>query len=159
MNKKTVSKLEMFFSGLVSRMEENKDFFKDINIIYKSGTKNFKAHIFYEDGLMLNFQAITREVSTDDILLFLREESSTILASGVKADVQPLSGALAMELYGFEKKCEKRMFYKECEHIKVGRYVVYNNVLFRIEYVTQRNFGNMALLKSVGEEKQSNEGY
>lgn len=88
-----------------------------------------------------------------------KQITRTILASGIKADVQPLNGALAMELYGFEKKCEKRMFYKECEHIKAGRYVVYNNVLFRIEYVTQRDFGNMALLKSVGEEKQSNEGY
>ena len=76
MNKKTVSKLEMFLSGLLSRMDENKDFFKDINIIYKSGTKNFKAHIFYEDALMLNFQAITREVRPDDILSFVREESS-----------------------------------------------------------------------------------
>ena len=82
-----------------------------------------------------------------------KQITRTTLASGIKADVQPLSGALAMELYGFEKKCEKRMFYNKCEHIKAGRYVVYNNVLFRIEYVTQRDFGNMALLKSVGEEK------
>ena len=27
MNKKTVSKVNLFFGGLVSRMEENKDFF------------------------------------------------------------------------------------------------------------------------------------
>lgn len=27
MNKKTVSKVNLFFDGLVSRMEENKDFF------------------------------------------------------------------------------------------------------------------------------------
>ena len=30
MNKKTVSKVNLFFDGLVSRMEENKDFFNDI---------------------------------------------------------------------------------------------------------------------------------
>ena len=30
MNKKTVSKVNLFFGGLVSRMEENKDFFNDI---------------------------------------------------------------------------------------------------------------------------------
>ena len=32
MNKKTVSKVNLFFGGLVSRMEENKDFFNDITI-------------------------------------------------------------------------------------------------------------------------------
>ena len=41
MNKKTVSKVNFFFGGLVSRMEENKDFFNDITINLKSGTKNF----------------------------------------------------------------------------------------------------------------------
>ncbi len=39
MNKKTVSKVNLFFDGLVSRMEENKDFFNDITINLKSGTK------------------------------------------------------------------------------------------------------------------------
>ena len=35
MNKKTVSKVNLFFGGLVSRMEENKDFFNDITINLK----------------------------------------------------------------------------------------------------------------------------
>ena len=49
MNKKTVSKVNLFFDGLVSRMEENKDFFNDITINLKSGTKNFPAKILYTD--------------------------------------------------------------------------------------------------------------
>ena len=86
-----------------------------------------------------------------------KQITRNVLASGIKADVQPLGGTLAAELYGFEKKCENRMYYSECPHIEVGRYILHNNILFRVEYVTERNFGCMALLKSVGEEKQSNE--
>ena len=33
MNKKTVSKVNLFFGGLVSRMEENKDFFMILLLI------------------------------------------------------------------------------------------------------------------------------
>ncbi len=76
MNKKTVSKLELFFTGLISRMEENKDFFKDINIIYKSGTKTFRALIEFDKELTLNFQAVKSVVTKDDIIAFVREESS-----------------------------------------------------------------------------------
>ena len=46
MNKKTVSKVNLFFGGLVSRMEENKDFFNDITINLKSGTKNLFISLF-----------------------------------------------------------------------------------------------------------------
>lgn len=53
MNKKTVSKVNLFFGGLVSRMEENKDFFNDITINLKSGTKNFPAKILYTDDITL----------------------------------------------------------------------------------------------------------
>lgn len=53
MNKKTVSKVNLFFDGLVSRMEENKDFFNDITINLKSGTKNFPAKILYTDDITL----------------------------------------------------------------------------------------------------------
>ncbi len=41
MNKKTVSKVNLFFGGLVSRMEENKDFFNDITINLKSELRIF----------------------------------------------------------------------------------------------------------------------
>lgn len=54
MNKKTVSKVNLFFGGLVSRMEENKDFFNDITINLKSGTKNFPAKILYTDDITLD---------------------------------------------------------------------------------------------------------
>ena len=76
MNKKTVSKLELFFSGLLSRMQENKDFFKSIKIIYKSGTKSFVALIAYENELTLNYQAVKRSVTVEQLCDFIKNESS-----------------------------------------------------------------------------------
>ena len=50
MEKKTIAKLRLFFSGLESRHQEQQDFFKDMNIAFKSGTKTFTAS--YKDGEM-----------------------------------------------------------------------------------------------------------
>ena len=60
MKKKTVSKVDLFFSGLLSRMEENRDFFTDITINFKSGTKNFPAKILQNDEITLDYQAVKR---------------------------------------------------------------------------------------------------
>ena len=74
MNKKTVSKVNLFFGGLVSRMEENKDFFNDITINLKSGTKNFPAKILYTDDITLDYQAIKRNVEKDGLWDIIAEE-------------------------------------------------------------------------------------
>ena len=65
MNKKTVSKVDLFFSGLLSRMEENRNFFTDITINFKSGTKNFPAKILQNDEITLDYQAVKRAVERD----------------------------------------------------------------------------------------------
>ena len=68
MNKKTVSKINLFFSGLLSRMEENRDFFTDITIQFKSGAKIFPAKILLdENGVTLDYQAVKRAVPADGI--------------------------------------------------------------------------------------------
>lgn len=74
MNKKTVSKVNLFFSGLLSRMEENKTFFTDITINFKSGTKNFPAKILYGDEITLDYQAVKRNVEKNDIWDIIAEE-------------------------------------------------------------------------------------
>ena len=74
MNKKTVSKTSLFFSGLVSRMEENRDFFKDITINFKSGTKIFPAKILYDDEITLDYQAVKRVINRDEIWRVIAEE-------------------------------------------------------------------------------------
>ncbi|MDD6485209.1 MAG: SAM-dependent methyltransferase [Clostridiales bacterium] len=68
MNKKTVSKAELFFGGLLSRMEENRDFFKEIRINLKSGTKYFTALITMDGEVCLDYQAVKRQ--TDKNALF-----------------------------------------------------------------------------------------
>ena len=74
MNKKTVSKVNLFFSGLLSRMEENRDFFKDITMNFKSGTKNFPAKILQNDEIMLDYQAVKRTVECDKLWDIIAEE-------------------------------------------------------------------------------------
>lgn len=75
MNKKTVSKVELFFSGLIARMEENKDFFAKMIISYKSGTKVFKALITFEDKIVLDYQATKKNVSAEELKIHLQTEA------------------------------------------------------------------------------------
>ena len=76
MNKKTTGKLSLFLSGLVSRMNDNIDYFKDITVEFKSGTKIFKAVISMKDSLVLDYQAVQRGISSDEISDFLCSEAS-----------------------------------------------------------------------------------
>ena len=66
MNKKTVQKTNLFFTGLLSRMEENKMFFNDITISFKSGTKDFPAKILYGDEITIDYQAVKRTVEHNE---------------------------------------------------------------------------------------------
>lgn len=62
MEKKTIAKLKLFFSGLESRHQEQQDFFKDMNIAFKSGTKTFTAS--YKDGqLYMNKEIVDADFS------------------------------------------------------------------------------------------------
>lgn len=74
MNKKTVQKASLFFTGLISRMEENKLFFSDITINMKSGTKLFTAKILYNNEITLDYQAVKREIKSEEIWGIISEE-------------------------------------------------------------------------------------
>lgn len=74
MNKKTVQKASLFFTGLISRMEENKLFFTDITINMKSGTKLFTAKILYNNEITLDYQAVKRMVERDEIWDIISDE-------------------------------------------------------------------------------------
>ena len=68
MDKKTVSKIRLFLDGLILRMEENKPFFSDITVVYKSGTKDFTALITYEgDDTVLDYQAVRKKVEKAEL--------------------------------------------------------------------------------------------
>ncbi len=74
MNKKTVQKTNLFFTGLLSRMEENKLFFNDITISFKSGTKDFPAKILYGDEITIDYQVVKRAVEHNEIWDIIAEE-------------------------------------------------------------------------------------
>lgn len=75
--------MSLFFSGLLSRMEENRDFFSNITITYKSGTKDFKAVITLDEEITLNYQAVIRNVTRTELEEFISEESSKYEAARV----------------------------------------------------------------------------
>lgn len=75
MNKKTVSQIDLFLGSLLSRMQENKDFFTDITINFKSGTKLFPAKITFDnDNILLDYQAVKKQ--TDDVKSIILKECS-----------------------------------------------------------------------------------
>lgn len=66
MNKQSIQKLSLFLTGLEQRIIDNSDFFKQINISFKSGTKMYNASITLQDGrlkLQYNGRSDTMEIS------------------------------------------------------------------------------------------------
>lgn len=45
MNKQSLNKLTLFLTGLENRIEENREYFKKIDLIFKSGTKEFPGSV------------------------------------------------------------------------------------------------------------------
>lgn len=52
MNKNTGDKIDFFLAGILSRLDENINFFDRIEIIFFSGNKEFKATAKLDKGLM-----------------------------------------------------------------------------------------------------------
>lgn len=50
MDLKTIDKISLLFDGLISRMRENNELFKGIDIILKSGSKEYKGAIGLDNG-------------------------------------------------------------------------------------------------------------
>lgn len=60
MNKQSIGKLSLFLSGLEQRIKDRVDFFKGVNVKFKSGTKEYQASISLENGkLKINFNGKT----------------------------------------------------------------------------------------------------
>ncbi|KXZ39162.1 Methyltransferase domain-containing protein [Alkalithermobacter thermoalcaliphilus JW-YL-7 = DSM 7308] len=76
MNKQSISKLKLFFMGLKERSQTNKDFFKSIEVIYKSGLKEFKGFVTIEnDKYKINFKGTTNYYTFDELLEYILKES------------------------------------------------------------------------------------
>jgi SAM-dependent methyltransferase len=63
MNKQIISKLSLFLTGLEQRLVDNKEYFREINASYKSGTKEYKARAIPEDNkIKINFNGNTEVI-------------------------------------------------------------------------------------------------
>jgi len=68
LNRQSLRKLEMFLNGIELRIAENAEFFKEIKVIYTSGTKNFTAILKPEENMapegriFLNFNGNTETI-------------------------------------------------------------------------------------------------
>ena len=71
----------------------------------------------------------------------------------IEADIQPYSGNLAEEQYGFKEECELRMFAADNDAIAVGNHIRHDGRLYRIVYKPWSGglFGTEALLKEVAD--------
>lgn len=66
MNKQSVQKLGLFLTGMESRIKENREYFKKLTAIYKSGTKDYAANIALDqDSLRMNFMGATISLEID----------------------------------------------------------------------------------------------
>lgn len=74
MNKKTTGKISLFLSGIVSRMNENRDFFNNITVEFKSGAKLFRAVI--DNSMTLDYQAVRKSIAAEDITEIICTEAS-----------------------------------------------------------------------------------
>lgn len=67
----------------------------------------------------------------------------------IAVDVQPYSGSLAAEKYGYKKECQLRMFCAYNPEIKPGRYIKYNGKIYQIQHIAEWEFGEEVLLNGV----------
>mgnify|MGYP001242797816 CR=1 FL=1 len=75
MNKQTIAKLNLFLGGTIGRLDENKDYFKGIDISLKSGTKTYSASITAKgEGYAFNNCGINTSISEYDIIKNILEE-------------------------------------------------------------------------------------
>ena len=63
MDKKIIGKFSLFLSGILGRMRDNSEYFKDITIDFKSGTKIFTAKITKDvQNFNFDFQGVKKEI-------------------------------------------------------------------------------------------------
>jgi len=72
MNKQSLNKLKLFLTGLESRIEENKEYFKKIDLIFKSGTKKFPGSVvLLEEKLKISYSGNSETIEINSLALSL----------------------------------------------------------------------------------------
>jgi len=67
MNKKNLGMIDFYLPGIISRLDENIDYFIDITVIYKSGRKIFEEKIIYDDGFYCDYNGAKQKLDRDEI--------------------------------------------------------------------------------------------
>ncbi|WHH58193.1 SAM-dependent methyltransferase [Petroclostridium sp. X23] len=77
MNKQNIAKLKMFLMGLEQRINDNQQYFKNINIIFGSGTKDFPARVMLEDTdvLKINYSGSNQTIIPSQLSQWICKES------------------------------------------------------------------------------------
>ena len=93
MNKQSLNKLSLFLTGLESRIEENSEYFRKIDLIFKSGTKEFPGSVVLQgEKLKVSYSGNTEIIEKnwlalrvaklaqnyDSLLLTYEERGTTI---------------------------------------------------------------------------------
>ena len=69
MNYKQIPKMKLFLGALVNRLNENADFFVGIDVVFKSGTKEFEMKITREENNYVSFfLGVKNEISENGII-------------------------------------------------------------------------------------------
>ncbi|EGT3689539.1 SAM-dependent methyltransferase [Clostridioides difficile] len=76
MNKQSIGKLNMFFMGITQRNLDNRDFFIELEVIFKSGRKEFKGIAIEEDNkYKFNFKGKSDLYTFNELLKNISKEA------------------------------------------------------------------------------------
>lgn len=134
MNKQSIGKLNLFLMGLTQRLTDNRDFFKEIDFDFKSGTKLYAGKIFRdEDILKISFNGnietidavdipdrITNEAASYESIVFRYVERGTaIIIEGDSRNVAMRTEQLKEEAMNIKK--ETSQIGNRDYYIKIGQ--------------------------------------
>lgn len=75
MDKRAIGQVKLLLSGIIGRLKENREYFKDITATLTSGTKPFTLKFFMEENnLIFDFQGVKKQITEDEILSVLERE-------------------------------------------------------------------------------------
>ena len=75
MDKRIVGKFNLFLSGILGRMRDNTEYFRDITVEFKSGVKIFTAKLTcFEQKYYFDFQGVKKQIEFSDISESITDE-------------------------------------------------------------------------------------
>ncbi|MCH5185166.1 MAG: methyltransferase [Oscillospiraceae bacterium] len=76
MNKKQLSQINFYMTGIAARAEENRDFFINITADFKSGTKTFQGTLTHTDGFVWEHNGVKKSIDAGEISSCIEEAAA-----------------------------------------------------------------------------------